>query len=195
MGGEDLHVVGQGEEVAAQALEQLPCSGEAGVDPAGGLVQEVRAAQVADEDEVAGEEVARLVGERAVGDQEGEVLGGVAGGVSRLDDDVAQGDGVTVVQPFGFEPVLPVVAALGRDVGGGPGRGRQFAGAGEVVGVDVGLGHGDDPHAVTCGQVEIGTQVTAGIDDDRLALRLASDEVTRLRQVLVVDALEKHASS
>jgi len=161
----------------------------------GSLVQEVRAAEVADEHEVAGEEVARVVGERAVGDQEGEVLGGVPGGVSRLHDDVAQGDGVAMVEPFGFEAVLPVVTALSRNVSGGPGRGCQFTGAGEIVGVDVGLGHGNDPHAVTSGQVEIWGQVTAGIDDDRLALCLATDEIAGLGQVLVVDALEKHASS
>ena len=40
--GVDLDVVGQGQELIAQAREELPRAFKAGVDAAGGLVQQVR---------------------------------------------------------------------------------------------------------------------------------------------------------
>ncbi len=192
--GVDLDVVGQGQELIPQAREELPGAGEAGVDAAGGLVQQVRAAEVAGEDEVTGEQVAGGVGERAVGDQEGQVLGGVARGVQGLDGDVAQGDLVVVVQASGLEAVLPVGAALAGDVGGGAGRGGQFTGAGEEVGVDVGLGDGDDLHPVGGRERPVDLDVAAGVDDERLALGLAADEVAGLGEVFVVNALDEHVA-
>jgi hypothetical protein len=66
----DLDVVRQGQELIPQAREQLLRSFEAGVDAAGCFVEQVRPAQVPGEDEVAREQVARLVAEGAVGDQE-----------------------------------------------------------------------------------------------------------------------------
>src|SRR5699024_1550701 len=95
---------------------------EAGVLHPGGLIEEVRAAQVSGEDEVPGEAVSRLLGEGAVGDQVGQVLRGVARSVSGGDRDLAQGDRVPVDQAFGLETVLPVLAALAGDVGGCAGR-------------------------------------------------------------------------
>jgi hypothetical protein len=101
----DLDVVRQGQELFLQAGEELLGAGEAGVDAAGCLVQQVRAAQVPGEDEVTVEQVAGGVRERAVGNQEGQVLGGVQG----LDGDVARGDLVLVNQAFGPDAVLPSV--------------------------------------------------------------------------------------
>ena len=190
--GVDLDVVRQGEELIPQAGEELLGTFEAGVDAAGGLVEQVRAAQVAGEHEVTGEQVAGLVGERAVGDQEGEVLRGVARGVEGLDGDVAQGDLVIVVQALGVEAVLPVSPALAGDVRGGAGRGRQLAGAGEEVGVDVGLGHGHDLHPVRGSKVQVDGNVTAGVDHQGLTLGLAANEVAGLCEVFVIDALDKH---
>ena len=192
--GVDLDVVGQGQELIPQAREELPGTGEAGVDAAGGLVQQVRAAQVPGKDEVTGEQVAGGVGERAVGDQEGQVLGGVARGVQGLDGDVAQGDLVVVVQPSGLKPVLPVDAALAGNVRGGAGRGGQFTGAGEEVRVDVGLGDGNNLHPVGRCEVAVDLDIAAGVDDQRLALGLAADEVAGLGEVFVVNALDEHVA-
>ena len=87
---------------------------EAGVLHAHGLVQQVRPAQIPGEHEVAGEDVAGLVGEGAVGDQVAQVLGGVARGVAGGDRDVAELDRVMVLQALGLEAVLPVLAAGAR---------------------------------------------------------------------------------
>ena len=200
VGREHLDVVGQGEEALAQAGEQLLGAVDAGVlvvrrVAAGGLVEQVRSAEVTTEHEVAGERVAGLVGERAVGDEEHEVLGRVAGGVHGLELDVAELDGVAVAEPLALEAIAPVVAALVGEVDGGAGRGGQLAGAGQVVGVDVGLGDLDDGHAVLVGHVEIGPQVAAGVHDDRLAAALAADEVAGVGQVVVIDAFEKHCAA
>ena len=192
--GVDLDVVREGQELLPQAREELLRALEAGVDAAGGLIEQVRAAQVPGEDEVAREQVAGGVRERAVGDQEGEVFGGVPGGVQGLDGDVADADRAAVVQAFGLEPVLPVQPALTGDVGGGAGRGGQFPGPGEEVGVDVGLGHGHDLHPVRRGQLTVDVDVAAGINHDGLALALAADQVARLGKVFIVNAFQKHKS-
>ena len=60
--------------------------------------------------------------------------------------------------------------------------------------MDVGLGDGDDLHAVGCGQVLVDGDVAAGVDDDRLALGLAADQVAGLGEVFVIDALDKHVA-
>ena len=40
--------------------------------------------------------------------------------------------------------------------------------------------------------VEIGRDIARRVDDDRLAARLASDQVARLRQAVVVAAADQH---
>ena len=192
VGGVDLDVVRQGQELVPQAGEELLGAFEAGVDAAGCLVQQVRAAQVAGEDEVAGEQVAGLVAERAVGDQEGQVLGGVARGVDGLDADVADGDLVAVVEAFAVEFVLPVRSALAGDVDFRAGGGGEFAGAGEVVGVDVGFGDGHDLHAVLLGQILVDRDVAAAVNNNGGAVGLAADQVAGLGEVFIVNALDKH---
>src|SRR5699024_6968841 len=112
--------------------------------------------------------------------------------VDGLHGDVAEGDLVAVVQAGGVELVLPVGAALAGDVSLRPGGRGQFACAGEVVGVDVGLGDGGDGHVVRGRQVEVLADVAPGVDDERLALGLAADEVSGLGQVFVIDPFEKH---
>src|SRR5690625_4591937 len=82
------------------------------------------------------------------------MLRGVARGVAGGGRDVAQGDRVPVDQTLGLEAVLPVLAALARDIGGCAGRRRQLPGSGEEVRVDVGLGHGCDGHPVLRGQID-----------------------------------------
>src|SRR5699024_10679162 len=117
---------------------------------------------------------------------------GVARGVHGLDGDVAQRDLVTVMQALGLEAVLPVVAALAGDVRGRPGCLRELAGAGQVVGVDVGLDDGGDRHAVAGGKVQIFADIPAGVHHHRLVLGLATDEVAGLGEVFVINPFEKH---
>ena len=53
----DLDIIRQGQELIPQAREQLLRTREPGVDPAGGLIQQVRAAQIPGEDKVTREQV------------------------------------------------------------------------------------------------------------------------------------------
>ncbi len=58
--------------------------------------------------------------------------------------------------------------------------------------MDMGLGHGGDGHAMPIGQIQIHTDVAAGVDHHCLSFGLAADEVSGLGEVFVVDAFEKH---
>src|SRR5699024_6025161 len=111
------------------------------------------------------------------------------------DREVADLDGVTVVEAAAVEAVLPVRSAFAGEVDGGSGRLCQLPGAGEVVGVNVGLGHMRDAHAVGFGHVEVDLDVAAGVDDDGVVRLLTADEVAGLGEVFVVDAFEKHGVS
>src|SRR5690606_41941512 len=103
---------------------------ESGDLRAGRIVEQVGEAQVSREEEVAGEQVSRLVAERTVGDQEREVFRCVPGRVAGPHRDVADGDGVAVVQAGGVEGVLPILSALLRVVQVRPGPRPPFPPAG-----------------------------------------------------------------
>jgi hypothetical protein len=192
MAGPHLDVVGQREEAVAQAGEEPLGAFEAGVDAAGGLVEQVGPADVADEDEVAGEVEAGLLAGGAVGHQERQVLGGMPRRVDGLEPHVAELDDVAVLQQRALEAVLPVRVALVRQVELGARARRELARTGLVIGVDVGLGDGGDAQAVVGGEREVGVGVAARVDHDGLPGRLAADQVAGLGQVLVVDVLEEH---
>jgi hypothetical protein len=193
--GPHLDVVREREEVVAQAGEEALGAAEAGVDEAGRLVEQVGAADVADEHEVAGEEEAGMLGGGAVGHEERQVLRRVARGVDGLQADVADPDLAAVVELHPVEAVLPIVVALVGEVEGRAGALGELAAAGLVVGVDVRFGDGGDAHAVVLGEADEGVDVAAGVDDDGLAGGLAADEVAALGEVLVVDGLKQHGGS
>src|SRR5699024_4996106 len=159
------------------------------------LVHQVRLAHVDGEYEDSGEQVAGFGAECAVGHFEREVFRGVARGVAGADGDVAQGDLVAVVQVCGRETVLPVLAAFAGNVGRGSGGRGQFAGAGEEVGMHVGLGDGGDAHSLAVRQLQVFGDVATGVEYERDAAGLTADEVARLGQVLVVDAFQVHQGS
>src|SRR5690606_39793415 len=71
-----LHIVGQGEETVAEAREEILRALEAGVDEAGGLIEQVGSTQVTDEHEVPCEHETRLARLSTVRDQEREMLRG-----------------------------------------------------------------------------------------------------------------------
>src|SRR5690606_40766127 len=84
----DLEPIGLALE-RLQRPEQTPGAGLRRALHPGRLLEEVRAPDVADEDEVAGQRRDRTVRDGAVRDQEHQVLRRVAGRVDRLDPDVA----------------------------------------------------------------------------------------------------------
>ena len=96
-----------------------------------------------------------------VAEQERGVLGPVAGRVHRLDPELAERQ-----RPAVGERLVRVLG-LGQlvDVDRRPGRPRQPAVAGDVVGVVVGLEHVLDPHPVQAGQPQVGIDVPLRVDD------------------------------
>src|SRR5699024_12514684 len=94
------------------------------------------------------------------------MLGSVPRSVVDGDREVADLDGVTVVEAAAVEAVLPVRSAFAGAVDGGSGRLCQLPGAGEVVGVDVGLGHMRDADAVGLGHVGVALDVAGGGGED-----------------------------
>ena len=86
------------------------------------------------------------------------------------DRDTAELDRVAVVEALGREVVLPVPAAIPRDIGGRARRRGELARPGEEVRIDMGLGHSDDPQTVMPGEVEIDDDVAPRIDHERLPL-------------------------
>ena len=164
MPGPDLDLVGQRHQPLVQRAEDL---GRA----LARLDREVGAGDVADEQRVAGQDRDRIAAAGGVAEQERGVLGPVAGGVDRLD----RGPVPELEDPAVGERLV-LVLGLGQlvDVDRRPGRPRQAAVAGDVVGVVVGLQHVLDPHPVQAGEVEVGLDVPLRVDRPRRRRRPVS---------------------
>ena len=179
--GPDLDVVGEGQQPLVQGPEHLG-------GPFARLDREVGQGDVADEQRVAAEHRPGGAVAAGVAEQEGGVLGPVAGGVDRLDRHLAE-----VEDPAVGERLVRVLGG-GQlvDVDGGAGRPRQAAVAGDVVGVVVGLEDVLDPHPVQPRQPPVGVDVPLRVDHRRVARVAVGDEVGRAAEVLVDDLTEKH---
>ena len=129
MRGPDLDVVVELEEPLERV--QLPCRAFLGVD------RKIRAADVADEQTVAGEQEPRHVTARPVLDEEAEVLRPVSGRRKRADANAAQLDRRAVRERL----VRVLRTGVMRGPEGGVGRGGEPAVPGDVVGVRVRLEH------------------------------------------------------
>ncbi len=159
---------------------------DAAVEPAQPLVQrmeqrrralvagdcQVGPSAVADEERVAGEQEPRLVGTRAVGDDDAAVLRAMARGVEHVEGDVADLDAVGIAQ-------RPVLVHGARDlVDPDPAAVLQGQDAvpRDVVGVGVRLDHADQRGVVAAARREHLAHVQRRVDDDRLAGALTADE-------------------
>ena len=179
----DLDLVGQREQPLVQRAE----------DPGGALARldrEVGAGDVADEQRVAAQHRDRVAAALGVAQQEGGVLGPVAGGVDRLDRHAlaerqrpAVGDRVVLVLGLGQL----------ADVDRRPARPRQPAVPRDVVGVVVRLQHVLDPHPVQAGEVEVGVDVPLRVDHGGDAGPRVADQVGGATEVLVDDLAKEHA--
>ena len=181
--GEDLDAVAELDE-AAQAVEEA----------LGSLLRldrEVRAAGVADEERVAGEDEPRLVAARAVDHREAAVLGTVARRVDRAEDDVADLDLRPVVERLVREGRPGVAVDADRDAV----LEREAPVAGDVIGVRVRLEDADEPDAAALGLRQHGLDVVRRVDDDRDAGLLVADEVRGAAQVVVQELLEQHGAT
>ena len=88
--------------------------------------------------------------------------------------------------------VSPLALALTGKVQRCTGRRREIVRSRQEIGVDVRFRHVRDADAIGPGGAGVQPDVGIRIDDDRLASFFAGDEITRLRQILVVESSEKH---
>ncbi len=153
--GPDLDLVGQRQQPLVQRAE----------DVGGALARldrQVGAGDVADEERVAGQHrdrVAAAARRRAAGRRCARAGGRGCG--SPRSHRLAQLQRPAV----GERLVLVLGPGQLADVDRRPGRPRQAAVAGDVVGVVVGLEHVLDPHPVQAGEVEVGLDVPLRVDD------------------------------
>src|SRR5699024_12293820 len=97
------------------------------------------------------------------------MLGSVPRSVVDGDREVADLDGVTVMEEAAVEAVLPVRSAFAGEGDGGSGGLCQLPGAGEVVAGDEGRGHIRDGHAGGLGHGEEAVGGAGGEDEDGAA--------------------------
>ena len=170
--GIDLDVVRQ--------LGEPPQRGEQVLGALARVDGEVGPRRVADQQRVAGQQVAL--------DEEAAVLGPVAGRVQHLDRERADDQLVAVRER------LARVLGLGQRVDRDRHAvlEREAAVPGDVVGVVVRLEHAHDPHARLLGRLEVRLDRVGGVDDHRLAGRLVTDQVGRAAEIVVDELLEDH---
>jgi hypothetical protein len=92
-------------------------------------------------------------------------------------------------EPF----VLPLGAAFAGGVDGDATLG-ELAQSGDVVGVNVRIGGGDDAELVLGGEVEVAIDIAFGVHDDGFTGAGASDEVGVLGELGVEDLSHEHGS-
>ena len=167
-----------------------------------GALEQIGPADIADEHEVARDHAHRVVrAAAAVGDLVAHMLGRMTRRVHHADLDVADLEHVAVLHEHRVvaaaagllvEPlVLPVGVAFVGEVDARAFLG-ELAHAREKVRVDVRLRRRDDAQPVGRGDLLVAVDVALGVDDDRLADLLATDEVGGFGKLLVVDLSEEH---
>ena len=166
MGRIDGDVVGEAHDPLVQGLPQRPGQGF-------GLVEsdQVGASQRADQQRAAGEKGDRST---AIGEQPGEVLGGVTRRCDRPEVQPADVELVAVAETA-VRPLHPgrLRGEHGRTEGG------QLAAAGEEVGVQMRLDRVGDRHPRSFGGGQIRRGVSRRVDDQRAAVT----EVEQVRRV------------
>ena len=151
------------------------------------LAEQVRTSDRSDKQRVAAEDPHRLV--RLAG-EDGDVLRRVPRRVYELDRQVADAD------PFAVLHLVVRVSKIRSRTGEGSGADReQLARTAHEVGVDVGLERVDDPQIHRASRFDVDVDVTPRIDDDRFAHARAGDQIRRLSQTFIEEALEHRLKS
>ena len=170
VGRVDAGRVGEAQQLVVDRAEQ----------PAGQVIggpsdrgEQVRAADVADEQGVAGEHAPRRRIVRVLPDDDRDRFGRVARGVTDLERDVAEGEALPVGESVDGEVGAGFVA-VGDDR---TGRRGELEVTGEEVGVEVGLDHPLDAQTQRVGVGQVLRDVTLRVDDDRASGGLVTDQV------------------
>jgi len=193
--GPDLQIVRQGLE-AFYAVELLLRSGLCAAGGAGGLLQQIRPAHIAHEEEVPRENPHRLIGARGVSQQQGDVLRRVPRRVQHLDANVADHPVIALghENDIGLmgEGVLPIGVAHVAEKEHGARSRSQLTPSAHIVGVNVGLCDVGDAQPLLLGGLEVLADVSVRVYDQRLSGLRAADQIGGLRQVVVVEVLQQH---
>ena len=195
MTGPYLQILGVLPHLAQRAVKR-PSRRFHGASDIRGALEQVGAPNVADENEVSAEDAQRPIRGRAVGDEEDEVLRRVAGHVAHVEANLPDGERVAVAEQFGTirraDAVLPVAIALGGEQQPSPRTPNELTRSGEKVGVNMRLGDVRNTEPLARRGNAIRFDVARRIDHERLVGRFCAHEIARLRECLVVEALQEH---
>ena len=187
--GVDQAGVGQRHELGPQRVVEHPAKVVGG--PAERHPQ-IRPADVADEQRVAGEDRVRLGGAALeVVDEDGNRFGGVARRLERGQADLAELDDIAVAERR--ERVLR--PGPGAEIDGDAGAVAQLEVSGDEVGVKVREEDVRDPQVVLGREGEILIDVALRIDDGCGVRAGVADEVRGVRQAIQIELLQDHRVS
>jgi hypothetical protein len=178
-------VVGQGQQRAVEAVVELLGQGALGARP-----QQIRAADPTGEQGVTGQDEPGLGGPAAVGDDDRHPVRGVTRRVQERHPDVAH----LVLLAVGDADVWE------RDRGGfvdedrGAGDRGQPPGAGEVVGLDVGLDDVAHTHGLLAGGLEVGLDLQLWIHHSARSGAASAEEVAGAAGLGGEELSEDHGS-
>ena len=198
--GQDLHVAWHLRDLA-EAFIKGPRALLLSALESSRLFQQVRAPGVSHKKEIAAEHGDRLIRPTAVVcDEKNHMLGRVARRVNGLQFDIADLEGVAVVEGMvareGFRPLaLPVRASFGGEVEfDGCVRGGEFPRSTYEIRVDMSFGNSCDFQPLLFGNFQIAVDVALRIYNNGFTGALAADEIGVLSQGRIGDLFEKHNS-
>ena len=149
---------------------------------------QVRPADVADEEHVAGQKHARRGRAHEVADQQRDGIGRMPGGEEHFHARRAGFENLAFDQGF----VGVGHAGVGMDVDIRAGCRTQFLAAADVVGVHVGLDDADDAHALVTGDFQVAVDVAFGIDHHALMRGRTAEDVRETTQPRSLYLFEIH---
>ena len=190
MSREDLREVGKHRKTFEDARVELLREFRAGL-----LAQEVRSADVADEEEVAGErEPGNLAAPGLVVEKPGDVLWRVAGRVDCLESQAADAKHRAVDPAFVGVGWRPFLSAERRGVNEefSRGTGLELGRAADEVRVDVRLQHVANAETLASRDLQELADVSGRIDDDGLPGSLIRDEIGVDREAGHEALMEEH---
>src|SRR5579885_1566649 len=137
---------------------------------------------------MSGQDEPRLVGARAIGDEQTNVFWRVAGRVEDIDDDVAKRKTVAVLdfmhRKGDFRRRMQNIL--------GAGLARERAPRGSMIGVDMGVDDEVDTHPRLVRHTEIWSYVADRIDDRAGRMPAATEQVGNRHGILVQELAQDH---